>query len=124
VLTWTDPAWLDDTHKPIYAQLARLNRRVAGPIEKPHVRSWSTVLRVPTDRGDAWFKANIPRLAYEARLLEILVRERPQSSPELLAMDAERGWMFCADAGDDVDADPSAPGIRLRNFLEGLPPGP
>ena len=56
------------------AELARLGRRVAGPIEQPHVRPWSTALRIPTDRGAAWFKATGPGPAYEGALLELFRR--------------------------------------------------
>ncbi len=90
--SWTDATWLGVAHLWIEAQLHQLGRRVTGPIEQPHARPWSTVLRVPTDQGSVWFKANIPRLAYEAQVLKLLAREQPEAGPELLAVDAERGW--------------------------------
>ncbi|HEY3070465.1 MAG TPA: phosphotransferase [Gaiellaceae bacterium] len=60
---------------------------------------WSTVLRVPTGRGPVWFKANVPGLAQEAAVVEILAARRPDLIPTLLATDLERGWMLQADGG-------------------------
>ncbi len=79
----------------------------AGVIDQLHVRPWSTVMRVPTDRGDLYFKANTPLLQHEAALVTILAARRPDCVPPLLAVDLERGWMLMADAG-----------TRLREFVE------
>jgi len=56
-------------------------------------------MRAPTDLGTRWFKANIPRLAYEAQVVQLIAREQPRAGPELLGIDAERGWMLTADGG-------------------------
>ncbi len=55
---WQDPAWLAAAHAWIEDELERLGIRHSGDIEQPHVYPWSTVLRVPTDDGVVWFKAN------------------------------------------------------------------
>lgn len=96
---WTDTAWLTEAHAWIAAQLERLGLGATGAIEQPHVRPWSTVLRVPTEAGALWFKAAIPSLAHEAGALELLVRRRADCLPELLAVERERGWMLQADGG-------------------------
>ena len=64
------------------------------------MRPWSTALRVPVAGGDLWFKANMQSQAYEAAVVSILGRGRPDHVPELLAVDLERGWMLMADGGD------------------------
>jgi hypothetical protein len=96
---FTDPAWVSIAHEWISGQLAQHGRRLAGLIEQPHIRPWSTVMRVPTNSGTTWFKANIPRLAYEARVVQLIAREQPLAGPELLGIDPERGWMLTADGG-------------------------
>ena len=96
---WQDPAWLAQAHGWIEGELARLGLRRAGEIEQPHVYPWSTVLRVPTERGDVWFKANADALRHEARLVTLLASRRPDCVPPLLGADLERGWMLMADAG-------------------------
>ena len=95
-LQWEDPAWLAAAHDWI---LAALGDRITGPIEQPHVRPWSTVLRIPTHDGPVWFKANMPPLAHEAAVVSLLSRRRPDTVPELIAADLECGWMLQRDAG-------------------------
>jgi len=97
--TWRDPAWLADAHGWIEAQADRLGLVRTGEIEQPHVYPWSTVLRVPTSRGDVWFKANAAELRHEAGLVSLVARRMPERVPPLLATDLERGWMLMADAG-------------------------
>jgi hypothetical protein len=94
---WTDPAWLAEAH-------AWIRERVepTGPIEQPHVYPWSTVLRVPTEQGDVWFKANTPQLRHEAAVVTVLARHRPDCIPAPLAADLESGWMLLADAGTSL----------------------
>lgn len=96
---WTDPEWLDHAHSWIGERVRECGRTVVGPIEQLHVRAWSTVLRVPTDGGDVFFKADAPELAYEAPLVSLLAAQRPDCVPPLLAADHDRGWLLMADAG-------------------------
>ena len=97
---WTDPDWLSEAHGWIEERADELRLRVTGAIEQPHVRPWSTVLRVPTTGGDVWFKANGPTEAYEAGVVSVLAGRRPDCVPDLLAADLERGWMLVADGGE------------------------
>ncbi|MGH3024363.1 MAG: phosphotransferase [Gaiellaceae bacterium] len=101
-LLWEQADWLDEAVEWIEGELARLGRDVTGQMEQPHVRPWSTVLRVPTAAGDLWFKACMPALAHEVAVVEVLSRRCGDSLPELLAADAARGWMLQTDAGERV----------------------
>ena len=96
---WQDPLWLAGAYEWVEGELARLGLRRIGEIEQPHVYPWSTVLRVPTSRGDVWFKANEDSLRHEAALVTLLSARRPDCVPPLLGADPERGWMLMADAG-------------------------
>ncbi len=104
---WTDRHWLRETHEWIRGRTEELGIAIVGPIEQPHVQPWATVLRVPTDRGSVWFKANIPVLAHEAAVVGVLARRRPDCVPELHAVDHEHGWMLMGDGG-----------VRLREVVE------
>ena len=104
---WTDARWLDGVKDWLDRQFEELGLQSTGSVEQPHVRPWSTVLRIPTTGGDVWFKANIPLLAYEAAVVELLAARRPDFVPGLLATDLERGWMLMADGGE-----------RLREIVE------
>ena len=68
-LIWVQPEWLEEATAWVRARLAEHGLEPTGEIEQPHVRWWSTVLRIPTSEGDLWFKANAPPHAFEARLL-------------------------------------------------------
>jgi hypothetical protein len=96
---WNDRVWLMGAHAWVDGALEGLGTELAGKIEQPHVRPWSTVLRVPTRTGDLWFKACGPALAHEPAAIEILARRRPRTLPRLLAVDRVRGWMLQADGG-------------------------
>ncbi len=101
---WTDPAWLADAHGWIERCV---DGRLTGPIEQPHVREWSTVMRTPTSEGVLWFKANAPAFVYEAGVVDVLARRCPAVVPELVAIDRARGWMLMRHGGE-----------RLREIIE------
>jgi hypothetical protein len=98
-LPWTEPGWLEQAAAWIAAELARHSITLAGPIEQPHVRPWSTVLRVPTSAGDHYFKATSPALAHEPALTQWLAGQRPDCIAPVLAVDVRRGWMLMPDGG-------------------------
>ena len=99
---WQDPEWLAGAHAWVEAQLAGLGLTRSGDIEQPHVYPWSTVLRVPTDAGTVWFKANTDQLRHEAALVDVIARRRPDAVPPMLAFDPATGWMLMADAGEQL----------------------
>ncbi|WP_341928078.1 hypothetical protein [Nocardioides psychrotolerans] len=97
---WTDPAWLAEVHAWTDRQLDRLGLERAGEQTQPHLRSWATVLRIPTSGGVVWFKASQESLAHEAAVVELLAVRAPAQVRPLLAADTERGWMLMSDAGE------------------------
>ena len=101
-LLWTEPDWLAEAAAWIRARVD-----VTGEIEQPHVRWWSTVLRVPTADGDLFFKAVAPVHRFEAGLTARLAELQPGRVTEVLDVDPERGWFLMRDAG-----------TRLRELLE------
>jgi hypothetical protein len=107
VQTWIDPDWLAIASKWITQRLAEIGVTPSAPIEQPHVQHWATVLKVPTDAGPYWFKANGAAQAYEAGVVDVLAAHRPDAVPGLVAVDRERAWMLMADGG-----------TRLRELVE------
>lgn len=99
---WRDPVWLAGVHSWVEARLDELGLERTGEITQPHVYRWSTVLRIPTDQGDVWFKANEDALRHEAALVERIAARRPDAVPPLLAADTAVGWMLMADAGESL----------------------
>ena len=98
-LPWVQADWLAEATSWIRAELADRGISMTGEIEQPHVRWWSTVMRVPTSEGDLWFKANAPPHAFEAGLFALLERVQPGRVPELVAHDADPGWLLMRDEG-------------------------
>jgi hypothetical protein len=96
---WEDAAWLATAVAWVDEQLGVAGRCRTGDIDQMHVQPWSTVIRVPTDDGDVFFKANIPELRHEAVVALHLARRVPDRVPPLIADDPDRGWMLMADGG-------------------------
>lgn len=81
------------------AELAAHGVEVVGPIEQPRIRAWSTQLRIPTDAGLVWFKANCAYMSFEPALQAELARLAPEAVDVPYAVDGERGWMLTLDRG-------------------------
>jgi Phosphotransferase enzyme family len=97
---WRDEDWLATAQAWARDRAAATGRPVTGEVEQTHVTRWSTVLRLPTDRGPLWFKANDDAMRHEAGLVDLLAARRPDAVPPLLASDPDRGWMLMDDAGE------------------------
>ena len=106
-LPWTDTSWLATANEWIDSELARIGLTRVGQREQSHVRPWSTVLRVPTNDGDLYFKAVWPPQVHEAALTAALASWLPRFTPEVVAVRPETGWLLLRDAG-----------LRLREILK------
>ncbi len=95
--TGPTPHWLASATAWIDEQVER-----TGEIEQPHIRPWATVLRVPTGDGTLWFKANVPALAHELPVIEVLASRFPAAVPELVALDEANNWMLLRDGGEQL----------------------
>jgi hypothetical protein len=117
---WRDAEFVRSAHAWIEARLDRLGIVRTGDIEQPHVRVWSTVMRVPTDRGDVWFKANMDALRHEAAVTALLAERDPELVAPPLAVDVRSGWILMSDAGRTL-RDVIAEERSLRRWLGVLP---
>ena len=88
-----------DERSWIEQALAQQGITITGEIVETHVRPWSTVLRVPGNAGEVYFKAVGPAFAFEPPVTEALYRWRPDCVTRVLAVDSDRGWMLTADGG-------------------------
>jgi hypothetical protein len=98
-LPWVQTTWLEKARSWIENELHRQGIKRIAPIEQPHIRPWSTVLRIPTNVGDIYFKAVVPELAYESALTQILSHEYPHCMPYVLATKRDYGWLLMSDGG-------------------------
>lgn len=63
------------------------------------MRSWSTVISVPTTAGRVWFKAAGPGASFEVALYDLMREIVPASVLTPIAADATRGWLLLPDGG-------------------------
>ena len=95
-------------------------RREAKP-EVVHTTAWTRVARVATDAGVVWFKASGPEVAAEGATVLMLREVAPELLPEVIAHDAERGWLLTRDGGMRLRE--YAPDARQLAHWERLLPG-
>lgn len=103
-LIWNDPVWQKQAHDWIRTEAERNSIRLTGRIEQPHVYHWSTVMRVPSNEGMIFFKATAGETIYEIALTQKLASWFPEYLPDLIAVDAGRGWMLMRDGGEQLRA--------------------
>jgi hypothetical protein len=96
---WEELIWFEKASCWIDNQLKFLGIKRTGAIKQFRVRYWSTVLQIPTNVGNIYFKAVIPELIYEAALTEILSRWYPHFMPQIIATSRKDGWLLMGDGG-------------------------
>ena len=119
--SWTDPTWLAGFSGWATEELQALGYAVTRTPEQTHVRPWSTVVRVPTDRGNMWAKAMRPSTSHEARLLPALAAWGVQSVIAPLAVEEVHGWMLLEDGGPTLrETRPDGTGDHDLGAWEGI----
>ena len=118
---WTQPDWIEQSGAWATTELARLGRRVTGPIESIHARIWSTVLRIPTDAGNVFLKACGPAGFHEPRLLQFLAESFPGRTPRVIAINEHHKWVILQDAGGERLREVLARDRNLRHWRAILP---
>ncbi|WKZ47329.1 MAG: phosphotransferase [Anaerolineales bacterium] len=103
-LRWHNPDWVKQAHEWIRTQAERNSLKLTGEIEQNHAYAWSTVMRVPTDKGIFFFKATAPQTRYEILLTQKLSEWNPDCLPELIAIEPSHGWMLMRDGGEQLRA--------------------
>jgi hypothetical protein len=103
-LIWHDSHWQKQAHEWIHMQAEQNSFRLVGNIEQNHAYAWSTVMRVPTNEDMLFFKATAGETLYEIALTQKLSGWSPNCMPELVAVDATRGWMLMRDGGEQLRA--------------------
>ena len=87
---WEQAGWYTEAE-------AWMRERVDAPVEQRSTKSISAFLRA----GDAYLKA-VPRIfAAEPAITDGLYRRHPGIVPEVLDIDAERGWLLTRDFGSE-----------------------
>lgn len=114
-LQWTDSAWLREAEAWI-----RERASVTGELDQFHVRWWSTVIRIPTEGEDLYFKAVANGFMFEPALTARLFELSPDRVTALVDVDLDRGWMLMRDAGRRLREVVLSP-AELRHWELALP---
>jgi hypothetical protein len=91
---WFRPGWFDRVEAWVDRGLATVGRTRTGPLVVDQMWALSAVLRVPTDRGDVWFKATCDHFHSEPALTRVLSRHFPDLLPVLIAEDDDLAWLL------------------------------
>lgn len=101
---WHTPSWRAEAGSWVSDRLAAQGIVPAGPLEQLYTRPYATIMRLRTDHGVVWFKANGPGYRHEARVVRELRSWAGARVPHVLAEEAGHGWFLTADAGPSMDS--------------------
>ena len=101
-LQWDEVGWQETVDGWIDDTLAELEIERVDAVDHFRRRPWAALARVATMQGDLYFKADAPSEAYEPALTEWLAGRRPDLVPDVLRIDADRGWLLTRDAGTSL----------------------
>lgn len=99
---WSRFGWMEQARAWIDARLRESSRAPTGRMTLARLWSISAMLRIPTDSGDAWFKAVYPHFGHEPAVTGLLAESVAGLVPDVLATDAARGWLLLAGAGEPL----------------------
>lgn len=92
---WFRPGWLAEA----VAWIDAVRPGRTGDVEQVQNWSMSSVLRVPYADRTLYFKAVQPLVAREPLVIEAVAAEHPDSVPQIVVSDRDRGWWLSADFG-------------------------
>ncbi len=101
---WAQAGWQHGAETWIHSQLDQLGYAATGPIQQ--IKNWfiSCILRIPTDRGNVYFKATNASslMVNEAQMTQALADMFPQVMPIPLAIEPTQDWLLLADFGEEI----------------------
>ena len=96
---WNAPGWYDEASAWIRSQLEQHGITVTGEPEQFKHWTITSALKIPTDKGDYYFKAVPPVFAQEPGITQVLSTRYPEYVPGPLATRRQpgEGWMLMPD---------------------------
>lgn len=91
---WTQRGWYIEALAWTVAQLRGKGTTTVGAPDQLRTGERSFLMRVRTNSGNYYFKAAPPMFGHEPELIAWLAERYPENSPEIVAIDAERGWFL------------------------------
>jgi hypothetical protein len=96
---WSKPGWFADASTWMVDEMAADGRPMIGAPRHHQLWDLSVVLRASSADGDVYFKCSAEVFRHEAVLTQALSDRMPGLVPEVIAVDAARGWMLMRDLG-------------------------
>ncbi|MDX3110314.1 aminoglycoside phosphotransferase family protein [Nonomuraea angiospora] len=96
---WFRPGWFERAESYIDEEIKAAGRVRLGPSRQIKHWSMSAVLRTPTDCGDVYLKAVLPRLAREPDITRYLASLRIAPFATITAMSRDDRWWLAEDFG-------------------------
>jgi hypothetical protein len=96
---WSRPGWLAQARTWMVEQMQADGRAAVGSPRQHQLWGLSVVLRASSADGDVFFKCSPPLFRREAVLTQALAQRMPGLVPEVIAVDAARGWLLMRDLG-------------------------
>lgn len=106
---WSHPGWFAAASTWMVDRMAADGRPALGVPTFHQLWGLSVVLVAPSSDGDIYFKCSADVFRHEALATQSLAAQTPECVPEVVAVDATRGWMLMRDfdAADLGDQDES-----------------
>jgi hypothetical protein len=121
--TWQDPAWRAEALDWATERLAERGMVPDGDPDQPHVRAWSTAIRLPVRGGAVWLKSVGSGSAQEPALVQALGEWAPEHVLVPLAVHGERRLMLLPDGGATLReaggaGSPEAWEVMIRDYAQ------
>jgi hypothetical protein len=94
---WSLPGWFPDACSWMVERMASAGHPAAGPPRQHQLWGISVVLRAPSAAGDVFLKCSADVIGREAAVTQALARLMPDLTPEVIAVDEQRGWLLMRD---------------------------
>ena len=91
---WEQPGWYANASTWIDTQFAVQGLNRWGPIDQIRSSFGSCILFASVVGGVVYFKASSPLYRFEPRLTQLLAEDYGDWVPQVLAIEAERGWLL------------------------------
>ena len=96
---WSHPGWYIEALAWTIAQLRTAGVAATAPPEQLRASERAFVMRISTLHEAFYFRAAPFMFAHEPQLMQWLAHKHPLNVPEVIAVDAERGWLLQREAG-------------------------
>lgn len=117
---WEKPAWRGQVESWLSQNVAAFQRRTFRGVLRKLGSPWNYVasFNVGGMGAPCYFKAVRTWTSYEPELTKRLAHVAPTLIPRVMALDARRGWLVTAGAGELLSESPESPESALREFAK------